>query len=94
MLDVRTQLFQAAYREQSVLQALIPPSVPHVPNAAQPQTPQAPETLAQSGLLARAGLHLILKQLYLRAARDRSGPAVATPSTSSTKELSSKMRSA
>ncbi len=70
LLDVYTQLFQAANREQTTggdVPAPIPRSSKIEPRPA-PKAPIAPETLAQSGLSLMQVCDLILKQLYLQGA--------------------------
>jgi len=70
MLDVYTQLFQAAYREQPAATgaATPPPRSTRADERPTPQPPQAPETLAKSGLSLMQVCDLILKQLYLQGA--------------------------
>src|SRR5579872_2443334 len=70
MLDVYTQLFQAAYREQPAAVGAAPATQrpARADDRPIPQAPSAPETLAQSGLSLMQVCDLILKQLYLQGA--------------------------
>src|SRR5438132_3632460 len=69
LLDVYTQLFQAANRDQSSSGGLAPPlRSSRLEGNPVPTAPVSPETLAQSGLSLMQVCDLILKQLYLQGA--------------------------
>ncbi|HEY3968585.1 MAG TPA: ATPase [Planctomycetaceae bacterium] len=72
LLDVYTQLFQAAYRDPGAGVTGAPPAPPRTgqrydPRPA-PKPPVAPESLAKCGLSLMQVCDLILKQLYLQGA--------------------------
>src|SRR5205809_856611 len=70
LLDVYTQLFQAAYREPTPATGSTPvvPRSPRHDTRPAPTAPVAPQTLAQCGLSLMQVCDLILKQLYLQGA--------------------------
>src|SRR5207302_7647227 len=69
LLDVYTQLFQAANRDQSPSGGLAPPlRGSRLEGNPVPTAPVSPETLAQSGLSLMQVCDLILNQLYLQGA--------------------------
>src|SRR5579859_8197425 len=68
LLDVYTQLFKAANRDQTGNAGPAAPRGRRAESAPAPKAPVAPETLAQSGLSLMQVCDLILKQLYLQGA--------------------------
>jgi hypothetical protein len=68
LLDVYTQLFKAANRDDAGGPVASVPRSSRLEPPPVPKAPVAPETLAQSGLSLMQVCDLILKQLYLQGA--------------------------